>query len=412
MKIAIITSGFLPVIDGVTVSGYSRLQKLSQWGHQVLLLCPDYSASEQMYPNWRLYTGEILPGVKVVNLESTAFMGVDFDRNPSFWSYRRVVQELQAFQPDIIHVDEAERLFVGFWRQPGVAFARRARIPCVAFFRTNFSEYVGDFFDLPPFLLRIAKSLIKAITLFAYNSYDLTLVSSQVTYEKILQMGITNAHYANLLGFDGDRFSPNLRQPHFFERHYGVLEVEQRIKLIYLGRLTPDKGWEFTLNALAQLAAKRVIDDLALIIVGGGPMEDEIATRLSQLTPHVHLLGRVPPEQVPALLANSDIHVTASEKETRGLTILEAFAAGIPVIAPRAGGVTENIQDGWNGYLFTPQDQDDFLEKLQHLLTNAGLRQEMGRNGRSCIAPYSWNQTVQNLVEVWQDQIDHNCKSR
>jgi glycosyltransferase involved in cell wall biosynthesis len=62
--------------------------------------------------------------------------------------------------------------------------------------------------------------------------------------------------------------------------------------------------------------------------------------------------------------------------------------------------------------LFTPQDQDDFLEKLQHLLTNAGLRQEMGRNGRSCIAPYSWNQTVQNLVEVWQDQIDHNCKSR
>ena len=68
MKIAIITSGFLPVIDGVTVSGLSRLQRLSQWGHQVLLFCPDYSALEDVYPNWRDYTGQILPGVRIINL--------------------------------------------------------------------------------------------------------------------------------------------------------------------------------------------------------------------------------------------------------------------------------------------------------------------------------------------------------
>ena len=410
MKIAIIASGFLPVIDGVTVSGFSRLQKLSQWGHQVLFLCPDYSASAQMYPNWRDYTGEILPGVRVVNLESTPFMGVDFDRNPSFGSYRQVVQELQAFQPDIIHVDEPERLFVGFWRRPGVAYARRAGIPCVAFFRTNFLDYVGDFFDLWPIGLAAAQVLIKAIILFAYNAYDVTLVSSKVTHAKIVELGIRNAQYANLLGFDGDRFRPTLHQADFFEHRYGLAGVDSRTTLIFLGRLTPDKGWAFTLKALAQLAAESGLDDIALIIVGGGPMQDEIATRLRQLTSHVHVLGRVPMEQVPALLANSDIHITASEKETRGLTVLEAFAAGIPVIAPRAGGVTENIQDGWNGYLFTPQDQDDFLQKLQHLLAHPTVRQAMGRNGRSSVAQYSWDQTVQNLVEVWQVQIDGKHK--
>jgi len=44
MKIAIITSGFLPIIDGVTVSGMQRLKRLSQWGHEVILFCPDYSS--------------------------------------------------------------------------------------------------------------------------------------------------------------------------------------------------------------------------------------------------------------------------------------------------------------------------------------------------------------------------------
>ena len=410
MKIAIIASGFLPVIDGVTVSGYSRLQKLSEWGHQVLFLCPEYSAVEQMYPNWRDYTGEILPGVKIVNLDSTAFMGVDFDRNPSFWSYNQVLKELKAFQPDIIHVDEAERLLVGFWRRAGIDYARRMGIPCVAFFRTNFVEYVGDFFDLWPLALKAAKFLIKAITLFAYNAYDITLVSSKVTYEKLVQMGIKNVQYGNLLGFDADRFTPELRQTHFFEQQYGFSGIDQRIKLIFLGRLTADKGWAFTLDALTRLAVETGIDEIAMIIAGGGPMEDEITTRLRRLTPYVHFLGRVPPKQVPALLANSDIHVTASEKETRGLTVLEAFAAGIPVIAPRAGGVTENIRDGWNGYLFTPQDQDVFLKKLKHLLVDSELRQKMGCNGQDGIASYSWDQTVKNLVNIWQAQIDNTLQ--
>lgn len=76
MKIAIITSGFLPVVDGVTITVFQRIQKLSQLGHQVLLFCPDYSALPTIYPHWKDYTGDILPGVRVINLDSTAFTGL------------------------------------------------------------------------------------------------------------------------------------------------------------------------------------------------------------------------------------------------------------------------------------------------------------------------------------------------
>ncbi|NEP08256.1 MAG: glycosyltransferase family 4 protein, partial [Okeania sp. SIO4D6] len=143
----------------------------------------------------------------------------------------------------------------------------------------------------------------------------------------------------------------------------------------------------------------------AIIIVGDGPMRDEISNRLTKLTKNVYLLGRVPPENIPNILKNSDFHVTASEKETRGLTVLEAFAAGIPVVAPQAGGVMENIQDGWNGLLFKPRNQENFCEKLKLLIEDSNLRIQMGINAKESVVKYSWDNAVANLVKIWQEQI-------
>ena len=407
MKIAIITSGFLPVIDGVTVTGFYRLQKLSQRGHQVLLFCPDYSDLESMYPNWQEYTGNILPGVRVVSLKSQPFF-VDFERNVSRSSYKTVLQELEQFEPDIIHVDEPERLFlVGFWRVAGIDFAKRKGIPCVSFFRTNFLEYLEDFFALPGWAISILQFLVKKLIVYIYNSYDVTLVASKVTLPKVTNMGINNAIYGNLLGLDVAKFDHKLRQENFFAENYNLPQVDRQIKVIFLGRLTPDKGWDFTLNAFPAVFKAIDPDKIAILVAGDGPSKEEIINRLSKITQNVHMLGRVLPENIPALIANSDLHVTTSEKETRGLTILEAFAAGIPVLAPRAGGVVENIEEGVNGFLFNPQDINDFTIKLKKLVENTLLREEMGKKGRELvISNYTWEQTIQNLVEMWQQRID------
>ena len=396
MKIAIISSGFFPVIDGISVAVFNRLQKLSQYGHQVLLFCPDYSSLADIYPNWRNYTGNIMPGVTVINLPSTSSIGLDFERDVTVKSYKIVVQELEKFQPDIIHVDEPERLATRFFKIPGVRFARRAGIPCVSFFHTNYIEYIDDYFPLPVPVNSRLKELFKRLFSWIYNAYDLTLVASSVTHLKISQMGIKNAVHHNLLGVDLDKFTPQLREERFFEKHYGLSDVDRKVKIVFLGRLTPDKGWQFTLNAFAKLARL----EIALIVAGDGSMREEIAARFGQRS--LHLLGRVSPDQVPALLANSDIHVTTSEKETTGLTVLEAFAAGIPVIAPRARGVMEHIRDGWNGCLYTPQDHDDFIEKLQLLVEQATWRQAMGANAREYVTQYSWERTVNNLLEIWE----------
>ena len=403
MKIAIIASGFLPVLDGVTVSGYYRVQKLSQFGHQVLLFCPDYSPLAHLYPNWKDYTGNIFPGIQVINLPSTPFL--DFERNVGFNTYKIVIRELEKFQPDIIHVDEPERLFFAFFRLAGIKFARENNIPCICTFRTNFLEYFEDFLPLPKGINLMLQLIFEKSFVSIYNKYDLTLVSSTITYQKIIGMGIKNAMYVNFHGFDIEKFQSATITANFWESNYQIPNLDNKVKIVFLGRLTEDKGWKFTLDAFVRLQQLVNIENIAIIIVGDGPMREEISNRLSQVTNHVYLLGRISPKHIPNILKNSNFHVTASEKETRGLTVLEAFAAGIPVVAPEAGGVTENIQNGRNGLLFTPGNQESFCDKLKLLIEDSNLRKEMGINGRETIAKYSWDNAVANLVKIWQEQI-------
>ena len=406
MKIAIITSGFLPVIDGVTITGYARIQQLSKKGHQVLLFCPDYSKIAHIYPNWQQYTGTILPGVRVVNLPSTSFF-VEFERNIAWYANSKLQQELAAFQPDIIHVDEPERLFFGLWRIPGLRYARKHNIPCVGFFRTNFIEYAEDFFVVPAPVIRLIQWLIKhLLVLYVYNAYDLTLVTSKITAVKIKNLGIKNTYYDNFLGIEIQRYNSLQPQADFFTQKYNLPELDNKIKLIFLGRLTPEKGWNFTLKYLQLMMQQIDKNRVAFLIVGDGELKAKIADKMRALTPYFHLFGRVLPEDVPALLINSDLHVTTSEKETRGLTVLEAFTAGIPVLAPRSEGIVENIESGRNGFLYEPGNITDFIDKLRILIEDSNLRQQMGERGQASVKnKYTWDVAIDNLLEVWQEQI-------
>ena len=413
MKIAIITSSFYPVVDGVTVAVYNRLKQLSKLGHEVRLFCPDYSIIKHIYPNWQEYTGEILPEVKVISLPSTKSIALDFERDVTSKSYQIVTQELKVFQPDIIHVDEAERLSVCFLKITGVKFAKQHNIPCVAFFHTNYLEYFDDYFQLPLGLNQVIKSFLNLIFTKIYNSYDLTLVSSQVTYKKLASRGINNLRYAELLGLDLERFDNITKTPNYFAQQYDLKDIEDKIKLIFIGRLTPDKGWDFGLKAFTQLPSE-ILARIAFIIVGNGDLgdrktvayADRISSELTELTPNVHLLGRVAPYLIPELLTNSDIFITNSEKETRGLAVIEACAAGIPILAPNAGGIKDTIVDGENGLLYQPQNREEFIDKLILLIKNDNLRNTIGQKAKTTIQQLNWQQTTNNLIDIWQQEIE------
>lgn len=405
MKAAIITSGFLPVVDGVTVTVWQRLQKLSRDGHQVLLLCPDYQPIAAVYPHWQQYVGDILPGIKVVPLQSEPFLDLQFERNVSGKAYSALMRELEDFQPQIIHVDEPDRLHLSMQKAVGVAYAKQHDIPCVGFFHTNLIEYIEDYLSFPRPIIATLQWISRRIVRGIYNSYDATLVGSTDARQKLIRMGITNTIQGDFLGIDLNQYRPELKSDRFFAEKYRLPGVDQKTKLTFLGRLTPDKGWKFTLKAFETIAPALDRDGLALLIAGEGSMANEIRDRLKAVLPDVHLLGRISPEDVPALLINSDLHITASQKETKGLTALEAAAAGIPVLAPRAGGIVESMIPGKTGELFEPDHINDFGQKLKTLIDQPQRRQQMGEQARQFAAEQSWEGAIDRLVQVWEARV-------
>jgi glycosyltransferase involved in cell wall biosynthesis len=404
MKIAIICSSFFPVIDGVTIAVFKRLEQLSLLGHQVIVFCPDYRPIKHIYPNYQQYRGKIFPDIEIISLPSCKAIALDFERDLTVKAYKIVVQKLEQFKPDLIHVDEAERLGFCLLKLPGVKYAQQHDIPCLAWFHTNYLDYLDDYFTLPFSFNKLFKKILGLIFAKIYNYYDYTLVSSPVTAHQIKQIGIKNITCAELLGCDLNQFDKINKNLNFFQKQYNTLNLKNKIKLVFLGRLTPDKGWIFTLQALAKLP-REILNKIAIIIAGDGTLKTEIELTLKQLTPDVYLLGRIQPQAVPELLVNGDIFITNSTKETRGLTVIEAAAAGIPAIAPRAGGVIDTIIDSETGWLYQPQNQTDFLDKLILLITNDDLRQSMGIKAKELAQQYSWQQTVSNLIEIWSQKV-------
>lgn len=408
MKIAIVTSGFLPVVDGVTTAVSQRLRYLSQWGHEVLVLCPSYEAIASVYPNWQDFVGDYLPGVRVVPLPSESFMGLEFERNLSRAAQIPLTDMLDAFRPDVIHVDEPDRLFIGLGKLPGVEWARAHQVPCFAFYHTNFLDYMEDFFPLPfgaiaP-LRWVAK---KAITCRSFNAYDATLTASSATYQKIQAYGIHNAILGQFLGVDVAAFQSAARHPHFWAS-YGLPQLDDApdlLKVLFLGRLTPDKGWGFTRNALEQWPSGHPAEGMVLIIAGDGNLRGALEDSFQQMGVRAHFLGRVPSDAVPALMVHSDVHISASRKETWGLTALEAAAAGIPALVPGAGGFLDTVQDGRTGLHFVPGDVADFLGKWVLLVRSPELRQTLGSQGRDFAAHFDWEPGTQSLVQVWREGV-------
>jgi len=410
MRVAILTSGFLPVIDGVTVTVAERVKRLSAWGHHVQVFCPDYGAIATVYPDWQSYQGAWLPGVEVLSLPSEPFMGVEFERNFTGSAAPILEHHLRAFQPDLIHIDEPDRIFLGLGQIPAIKLARRDRIPCVGFYHTHFLEYMEDFLPLSGGAIAPLRWLAKhAITRRVYNAYDATLVSSPTTLHKIQHWGIRNGICGPFLGVDTQTFGTVATQADFWQSRYGLPDLSDRLKLLFLGRLTADKGWTFTVKALAGWQQREAI---ALIIAGDGPLKPTLAAQFQAMGIPAYFLGRVPPDQVPALLAHSDVHVSASRKETWGLTALEASAAGIPVLAPKAGGFIDSVQDGKTGLLFEPDNPMDFVHKLQQFAQEPALRHTLGQQGRHEAQRLTWDRAVEALVQVWQRHIDATSPSQ
>jgi len=179
------------------------------------------------------------------------------------------------------------------------------------------------------------------------------------------------------------------------------------VRILFLGRLSPQKGVEYLLRAVANLPAD-IRGSVHLVIVGDGPERrrlEQLAARLS-VDNVTEFRGWADREEVPQLYRAADIYALPSLYEGMPNTLLEAMASGLAVVATDVAGSEELVRSGDNGLLVPPRDPAALTAALEQLISSPELRRNLGRAAREFVAQsHDWERITQQHLSLSREAM-------
>ncbi|MEC4677653.1 MAG: glycosyltransferase [Nitrospirota bacterium] len=175
-------------------------------------------------------------------------------------------------------------------------------------------------------------------------------------------------------------------------------------RLLFVGSLIPRKGVRYLIESLSTLIC--IERNFSLTIVGEGAEKKRLKQQVDQsaLNDFVSFVGSVPPDQIVNYLSKSDCLVLPSLWEGTPNVVLEAMAAGLPVVASDLSGIREIVTPDLNGLLFQAKNVDELSKALMKIISDQGLCKRMGESGREIIESLGlgWKQTASRYRECYQ----------
>ncbi|WP_199247614.1 glycosyltransferase family 1 protein [[Phormidium] sp. ETS-05] len=371
MRIALFTETFLPKIDGIVTRLCHTVDHLQRSGNKVLVLSPDYGIQD--------YKGAKVYGVSGIPLPMYPELKMGFP-TPSL---RGVLEE---FQPDIIHVVNPAILGLG-----GIYYAKALKIPLVASYHTHLPQYLKHYglAMLEPLLWELLKG--------AHNQAELNLCTSSAMVQELRNHGIERVDLWQR-GVDTELFQPELASEEMRSR---LSEGHpDRPLLLFVGRLGAEKEIDRIKPVLEAIPGAR------LALVGDGPHREALKAHFAG-TP-TNFVGYLRGKELASAFASADAFIFPSRTETLGLVLLEAMAAGCPVVAAARGGILDIVTDGVNGYLFDPDDEGGAIAATKNLLANQsqdrlqslkGIRE----NARQEAERWGWAAATAQLLQYYEN---------
>jgi glycosyltransferase involved in cell wall biosynthesis len=170
-----------------------------------------------------------------------------------------------------------------------------------------------------------------------------------------------------------------------------------------VGNLTLKKDHRTLLAAFAQLVGAE--GRARLVLVGAGPLEDALRTYAAQLGVSDQMVFAGSRGDVPDLLSAFDVFALSSRYEGLPIALIEAMAAGLPVVATDVGGVAEVVDDGRNGYLVEEGDPSALATRLAKLLADPLLRQRLGADAAARAADFTMGPAVVRTMEIYDEAL-------
>jgi phosphatidylinositol alpha-mannosyltransferase len=345
---------------GVQVHVRQLAGRLRDRGHEVLVLTPAGSPPAEPYvegvgrPIRIPYNGSVAP----------VALGPG--------SARRVREELRAFGPDVVHTHEplapSTSMFATLWAGAPVvgtfhAYADRARLFSAA---APFLRPVWD---------RLAARL--AVSRAAAEFVELRFGGQLV------------------------RIVPNGADVDLFAKAEPADLPEGR-RILFVNRLDPRKGFQVMVEAFGSIAAE---EPEALLVVAGDGAEREAVERLAPpARDRVVMLGNVPHAELPPYHAACEVFCApAVGRESFGIVLVEAMAAGLPVVASEIPGYREVVRHRVEGILVPPRDPEDLAEAVLALLRDPVRGRALGEAGRERARRYSWDVVVAEIEAIYRE---------
>lgn len=354
MKIGIFTDSFKPYTSGVVTSICTFREELEKLGHNICIFAPSYPGYNEKEEGVYRYYSVPSPTNPDYTLALPIFPGMN--------------SLLKRLDLDIIHVHSPFTM-----GRVGLHYARRYDIPIIFTYHTLYDQYVH--------YVPVAQDLARDVTIkyskHFCNQCDHIIVPSREVESILGNYDIKTPRSVIPTGVPIEKF--NFGDRNWLRTHYNI--PEQKQILLFVGRLTKEKNLDFLLDAFKIIHGE--LPDTTLVLTAQGPLEGELKSHAQNLglslERDVIFTGALPFDTLVNVYYSSDLFVFSSVTETQGLVLIEAMAAGLPVVAVKAFGVQDMVDDGINGYL-TPCEIQPFAQSVCRLLKDDKTYHTFSRN--------------------------------
>lgn len=359
MRVVIVTESFLPQVNGVTNTVRHTVDRLVATGHHPLVIAPGPGPTRHR-------------DVPVVRVRS---MGIPGYRSfPLGLPDPAVERTMHEFAPDLVHL--ASPIVLG---AVGLRAARRLGIPTLAVYQTDIGGFARHYG------IRADAAVARWVGAL-HRRVDRTLVPSTASREQLARLGVADLHVWRR-GVSLDLFGPEHRDPGLNARWAGP--GADRVVVGFVGRLAPEKQ-------VRRLVDVSRVPGTRIVVIGDGPSRPWLERRL----PGAEFTGMLRGDELARAFASLDVFVHTGSSETFCQTVQEAQASGVPVVAPAAGGPLDLVQDGGTGLLYAPDDVRSLRRAVATLVGDPALRERLVGNALEQVAGRSWQQVVDELVDV------------
>jgi len=400
MKIAIFSDNFYPEMSGISDSVISLAKGLAARGHRINFYVPRYSARDfavSKLPFRELDLGE---NIRIVRLFSLPYPPAPTKQGrmviPFLSSYRSV----KKFDPDIIYT----QLFFGVGIE-ALLVSKLLKKPLLGTNHTPLTEFV----KYAPIRLRFLEKMSIKYVNWYYRHCRFVSAPSRAVLAEMEQAGFGTESRVLSNPLELSSFSPassaeektRLKKKFGFSRH----------TLLYTGRLAQEKNIDVVLRAMA--VVKKSIPDISFAITGHGSALVSLQTLAKKLGLEkcVFFLGYVDHKEFSEIYRAADIFTVMSTAETQCLSMMHAFASGLPAIGADAYGLPEYIPAD-SGFVVPPGDIQGLADKIRFLFSHEGECVRFGKNGQKFVQNFSVSRVVDEWENIFRSFLKKQTKSK